>query len=297
MKVSSTIFGILCSSAVLFAQGRQRTPETETVFDSEPVAVRDVRSDNVSEAVLIINTIRTGVITATKETAPKRVFTEADYQTLTLKADEFVLQRKYDDAILLYREILKEREDPYAKDRILEAEALRAKQQKEDEQRKKDDILRAKAEFESSKKYESLIVHLTGALISDESSSLKWTSKAFNKNDRHSSFLQAGKHNNLAHVLRTAASFTLDGIAIPANTRLIVYKEQNCTGEVLLDVTGPAIINNMIYADSQKFNTVNTKEFNQELQPYFPQATRSWSTTNMREWVNGSMEVKVGFTE
>ena len=272
----------------------QRTAGPQEVADKEPVEFRDVRSSgNVSEAVTIINIIRTGLNAATKEPTAKRVFTEANYQTLHTKAEEFMLLEKYTDAILLYQEILKEREDQAAKDRILEAEALRAKQQKEVEQIKKDAFLRAKAEFESSKGNQMRMVHLTGALMSDESSSSKWTSKALDMSDQHSSFLQIGKYNTLGVVLKKAHDFTLDGIAIPANTRLIVYKEQNCSGEILLDITGPAIVNNFIYLDfGGGYYNVNLKEFIPELQPYFPQAVRTWSTTNMREWVKGSMEVK-----
>lgn len=290
MKMTITILGILCTS-ILFGQ------RTQPVLDQEPAEARDVRSSgNVSEAVAIINAVRSGVNAATKESS-KRTFTEADYQKLTTKADEFMLNRKYTDAILLYKEILKEREDQSAKDRILEAEALRAKQEREEEQLRKDAALRAKAEFESSKLNELRVVHLTGALISDMSSSSRWTSKALDMNDPHSSFLKLGKYNALTDVLRTAANFTLDGIAIPANTRLIVYKDQNCSGEILLDVTGPAIINNYIYSEYDRYNFVNTKEFTPDLQPYFPQAVRSWSKTNMRDWVKGSMEVKVAGIE
>lgn len=286
MKSTITILGILYCS-VLFGQ------RTEQVPGEEPAEARDVQiSGKVSEAVAIINAVRSGVNTATKETS-KRTFTEADYQKLATKADEFMLDRKYTDAILLYKEILKEREDQSARDRILEAEALRAKQVREEEQIKKDAALRAKAEFESSSFNEMRVVHLTGALISDMSSASRWTSKALDMKDPHSSFLKLGKYNGLAEVLRTAINFTLDGIAIPANTRLIVYKEKNCSGEILLDVTGPAIINNYIYSENERYNFVNTKEFIPELQPYFPQAVRSWSTTNMRDWVKGSMEVTV----
>ncbi len=290
------ILGILCSSAILFGQ---RTTGTETGSVKEPVEFRDVRSSgNVTEAVAIINAVRSGVNAATKEPNAKRVFTESDYQTLHTKAEEFMLQEKYTEAILLYTEILKERKDQSVKDRMLEAEALLAKQQNDIEQLKRDAALRAKAESEFSKTHEMHMVQFTGALISDESSATKWTSKALDRSDQYSSFLQLGKYNTLEKVLETARKLTMDGIAIPADTRLIVYKGKNLSGEVLLDITGPAIVNNSIYLDfGGGYYTVNMKNFIPELQTYFPQAVRTWSTTNMREWVNGSLEVKAAGIE
>ena len=217
---------MFCSFGMLLGQ---RTAGPQEAVD-EPVEFRDVRSSgNVSEAVAIINIIRGGINAETKEPAGKRVFTESDYQVLTSK-DSVYCRQKYTDAIILYQEILKDRKDQAVKDRILEAEALRAKQQKEIEQLKRDATLRAKAEFEASKGNQTRMVHLTGALMSDESSSSKWTSKALDMSDQHSSFLQIGKYNTLGVVLKKAHDFTLDGIAIPANTRLVVYKEQNCSG-------------------------------------------------------------------
>lgn len=286
MKVSSTIFAILCSSAILFAQGRQGAPGTG---ENTPVVIRDAGS---SEAVAIIQSIRNGITASTRETAPKRGFTEVEYQTLTMRADDFMLQRKYDDAILLYREILKERDDSYAKDRILEAEALRAKQQKETEQFKKDEVLFANAETASSERNWSHSVHFTGALMSDESSARKWTSEAFNRRDPYSDFIQPGKYN-IAGNLKNSMGFSLDGIAVPEGTRLIVYEKPDCTGKVLLDVTGPAIVNNGYRMSNRRFKELGSKQFHAALQSSFPQSTRSWSETNMHEWGSGSMEIKM----
>lgn len=291
MKIGITLLGILCVTSSI----AQRTPaDTQEAFEKDPIIIRDTRESTVSEAAAIITTIRTGLNTRTTGTdGSTPAFTEADYKTLTVNADNFMLQRKYGDAILLYNEILTNKSDQYAKDRIQEARALQAKQQKEEEQLKKDEILRAKAEFASSVKYNRHIVHFTGALISDESSSVKGTSKAFDMKDRYSNFLRPGKYNVLAHDLQKSSYHTLDGIAIPANTRLIVYKNQHCRGEILLDITGPAIVNNVIWSYTDTYNEVNTKEFNAELQPYFPQVTRSWSATDMHSWSKGSMEIRV----
>jgi hypothetical protein len=292
MKVIMTFIGILCASLSI----AQRTPaDTQEAFEKDPLIIRDTRGSNAaSEALAVITAIRAGVST---ERAGVRDFTEADYKTLTVNADNFMLQRKYEDAILLYNEILTNRSDQYAKDRIIEARALNAKQKNEEEQQRKDQILRAKAEFASSANYEKHIVHFTGALLSDEFSSAIGTTKIFDRKDPYSNFLRPGKYDVLSHYLQKSGYHTLDGIAIPANTRLIVYKNQHCSGEVLLDITGPAIVNNVIWSEIEAYKEVNTKEFNEQLQPYFPQATRSWSPGNMHEWTKGSMEIRVEVSE
>ena len=291
MKVKITILGILGFSLAGVAQ---RSPaDTEDLFRNEPVVIRDTRESTASEAVKVINAVRGEVNEANSRSAQKKTLTEADFLMLVSRADEFMLQRKYDDAIVLYREILKDKNDRYSNDRILEAEALRAKQQKEEEQRKRDEVLRAKAEFASSNTYGKHLVHFTGALISDSFSSQRGTSKALDATDAFSNSLSPGKYDELRHVLQKSTYHTLDGIAVPACTRIIVYKNKKCRGEVLLDVTGPAIVNNVLWADDDQYNEVNTKNFNEELQPYFPQSVRSWSTTNMHTWRDGSLEIQV----
>lgn len=297
MKITMTYLTLICSSALSFAQNSGRTPsDTQEAFEKDPIIVRDTRGNTTSEAVAILSTIRTS-LEAANSNNEQSGFTEAQYQRLTVNADNFMLERKYENAILLYSEIAKNRDDQYAKDRILEARALLAKQQKEEEQRKMDEILRAKAQFASSSNYTKHIVHFTGALISDEFSNSKGTSKAFDMKDRYSNFLRPGKYNVLLHELQKSSYHTLDGIAIPANTRLIVYKNQYCTGEILLDITGPAIVNNVIWSYTDAYKEVNTKDFNAELQPYFPQATRSWSATDMHSWSKGSMEIRIEVSE
>ncbi|TSJ44934.1 hypothetical protein [Fluviicola chungangensis] len=293
MKKRMTILGMLCFSTTVFAQ---RSPaDTEDMFRNDPVIIRDTRESSTSEAVKVIQTIRKEVTNS--RSAQRQVLTEADFQTLISRADEFMLQRKYDNAIMLYQEILKDRDDRHSKDRILEAEALRARQQKEEARRKQDEILRATAEFASSNTYGKHLVHFTGALISDAFSSQEGTSEALDTTDAFSNFLKPGKYDELRHILRKATYHTLDGIAVPARTRIIVYKNKGCRGEVLLDVTGPAIVNNVLWVDDDRYKEVNTKDFNEELQPYFPQSVRSWSTTNMHTWPDGSLEILVETVE
>lgn len=289
MKTIVTLIAIICSSAVMFAQNGQRT-----VAGEERGGIREGgNSGNASEAVAIINAIRTEVRASTQETGRKRGFTETDYKKLIGKADEFMVFKQYEDALLLYKEILTEREDQYAKDRMLEAEALLAKQQKENEQLQKDEAIRAEAKRALSNKNSEYAVHFTGALMSDVSSSAKWTSEAFNRQDPYSDFLKPGRYSDIITELKNSGAHTLDGIAIPENTRLIIYENSDFTGTVLLDVTGPAIINNVFRYSNRRFKNISEKQFHDRLQSRFPQSVRSWSATNMHTWLDGSMEIRI----
>ncbi|WP_294669254.1 hypothetical protein [uncultured Fluviicola sp.] len=291
MKIIVTLLGIICSAAV-FSQNA-----SETVIGEERLVIRgEENSGNASEAVAIINAIRTEVRTSNQKTGQKRGFTETDYKKLINKADEFMIFKQYDDAILLYKEILTEREDQYAKDRILEAEALRAKQQKEKEQLEKDEAIRLQAELVPSATNTNTIsayaVHFTGALMSDVSSLAQWTSEAFNIEDPYSDFLKPGRYSDIVRELKNSGAHTLDGIAIPEKTRLIIYENSDFTGAVLLDVTGPAIVNNSYRYGDKRFKHISSKLFHDSLQSRFPQSVRSWSTSNMHTWQKGSMEIK-----
>jgi hypothetical protein len=291
MKRLVTLIGLICFSAVLFAQNEQ-----QTVVGEERLVIGEERnSGNANEAVAIINAIRTEVRGGKQEPGKQRGFTDADYKKLIGKADEFMIYQKYDDALLLYKEILTEREDQYAKDRILEAEALRAKQQKENELLEKDEAIRLQAELASSvtNTNSAYAVHFTGALMSDISSSTRWTSEAFNREDPYSDFLKPGRYSDILQELKKSVAHTLDGIAIPEKTRLIIYENSDFTGAVLLDVTGPAIVNNGYRHWNKRFKNISSKQFHDRLQSRFPQSVRSWSTTNMHTWLNGSMEIKI----
>ena len=288
MKIIVTLLGIICSVAV-FSQNAPRT-----VIGEERVVIREEEnSGNASEAVAIINAIRSEVRTSNLKTGPKRGFTETDYKKLINTADEFMVFKQYDDAILLYKEILSEREDQYAKDRILEAEALRAKQQKEKEQLERDEAIRVQAKLASSGANSLYAVHFTGALMSDVSSSTKWTSEAFNRQDPYSDFLKPGRYSDLTQELEKSGAHTLDGIAIPEKTRLIIYENSDFTGAVLLDITGPAIVNNVFRHWNKRFRNISSKQFHERLQSRLPQSVRSWSSTNMHTWLNGSVEIKI----
>jgi hypothetical protein len=291
MKNILTTVLVIAFAAYSLGQSSGRTPaDNREAAGNNSIPVRNSDEGSTSEAVAVLNTIRQGLKT---ETGTQSVFTEAEYRTLIGNADNFMLERKYDNAFVLYNEVLKNKDDQYAKDRILEVQALRAKQQQKEEQQQKDEILRANAKQALSDTYMKHSVHFTGALMSDVSSTGDWTTEAFNRNDPYSDFLKPGKYDDLSKNMLKAKDFSLDGIAVPANTRLIVYKEPGCRGEVLLDVTGPAIVNNVYRISDKRFKTLSSKQFHEVLQSYFPQETRSWSKTNMHNWTNGSMEITI----
>jgi hypothetical protein len=133
-------------------------------------------------------------------------------------------------------------------------------------------------------------VHFTGLVMSDN----YWeshTSKAY-VDDKYSEFLTPGKYHRIGDYLPNAVKYTFDGIAVPAGTRMIIYSGTNFTGNILVDVTGPAIINNVKWKDDPRYMSANTKTYVPELQGEFPPAVRRWSVSNMHEWQNGSIEIQ-----
>jgi hypothetical protein len=136
------------------------------------------------------------------------------------------------------------------------------------------------------------IVHFTGAVMSD-TFVVSHFSRAFVP-DQYSNLLRPGKYMNGSAVLSAAINSSLDGIAIPRKTRLVVYSQPNLAGPVLLDVTGPAIVNNGIWESSEFYAVANTKNFSPDLQEIFPQNVRSYGssgTNNMSYWQQFSFEI------
>ncbi|MCX7745050.1 MAG: hypothetical protein N2167_10850 [Flavobacteriales bacterium] len=133
-------------------------------------------------------------------------------------------------------------------------------------------------------------VHFTGLVMSDN----YWeshTSKAF-MDDKYSEFLTPGKYERIGDYLPNSVKYTFDGIAVPTGTRLIIYSGTNFTGNVLVDITGPAIINNVKWKNDPRYMNANTKTYVPELQGEFPPTVRQWSVSNMHEWQNGSIEIQ-----
>jgi hypothetical protein len=90
---------------------------------------------------------------------------------------------------------------------------------------------------------------------------------------------------------------TLDGIAISVGARLVIYSEPNFSGDVVVDETGPAVINNVRWINNTDFNVVMTDYWPEPLQSEFPQDVREWSDTysevymDRDYWEKGSFKI------
>jgi tetratricopeptide (TPR) repeat protein len=187
-----------------------------------------------------------------------------EYQLLVDKADSLYGQLNFSAAIDAYTEALTKKEVPYARQKLKDATADRNRWKK---------------------------VQFSGLLISDRRED-NLSSKVCS-NDPYSDFIHPGKYELINNYLVYSNYQTLDGIAIPENMRLVIYSEPNFKGTKLLDVTGPAIINNVSKKAQANASEIHAREFAEPLQNKFPQSVRSWSTSDMKSWVNGSMEITV----
>lgn len=111
------------------------------------------------------------------------------------------------------------------------------------------------------------------------------------KLDPYSDYVGSGKYNYCREAFPNAAKGTFDGIAVDEGTRIIIYSEPNFEGEKLLDIVGPAIINNNVWKKDKRYNKYMRKRFSRKYQKMFPQRVRHWSKTNMHAWTDGSIIV------
>ena len=109
------------------------------------------------------------------------------------------------------------------------------------------------------------------------------------KIDQYSDYVGAGNYPDASKAFPRASSGTFDGIAIDKGTRVIIYKEKNFKGAILLDRSGPLIINNAKHKGLMP--NFETKIFKEPIQTLFPQGTREWSNLNMNLWSKGSVKV------
>ena len=136
---------------------------------------------------------------------------------------------------------------------------------------------------------ENHTVHFSGLIMSDVFLQ-SHTSKAY-VYDMYSDFLTPGKYRRIGDVLGNSVRYTFDGIAVAPNTRMIIYSGTDFSGSILVDVTGPAIINNSKWQNDDRYEPANYKFFIPDLQSVFPMAVRQWSVNNMHNWQNGSIEI------
>jgi tetratricopeptide (TPR) repeat protein len=184
------------------------------------------------------------------------------YQRLVDQGDSLYERMEYEQAILRFQEALAQKQEPYPQKRIAKAIT---------------EIERLKT------------VHFSGLLISDIREG-EFSSKAY-ADDPYADFVKSGKYASVDKTLIYANFQLLDGIAVPTGIRLVIYSEKNYKGTVLLDITGPAIVNNLPLRDNPKAVAVQNKLFTPGLERVFPAAVRSWSSSDMHSWLNGSMEI------
>ncbi len=132
-------------------------------------------------------------------------------------------------------------------------------------------------------------VFFTGLIVGDEF--IENNISEIYRVDKYSEYVGDGEYPDNSITFPKSVKYTFDGIAIDKGTRVIIYSGKNFTGSVLLDKTGPAIINNKKWKNDSRYSKYNTKTYKASLQSNFPQSVREWSKTNMQSWSNGSVKV------
>lgn len=131
--------------------------------------------------------------------------------------------------------------------------------------------------------------HFSGTLLSD----VKVTghiSKIYVE-DEKGEYVGEGEYPSNKAAFPKAVASTFDGIAVDAETRVVIYSEPNFKGTIVLDITGPAVINNMKWKEEARIKNFTTKAFAGDLESNFPASCRIWSSTNMNAWDTGSLKV------
>ena len=111
------------------------------------------------------------------------------------------------------------------------------------------------------------------------------------KPDKYGEYVGAGEYPSNKVAFPNAVAHTFDAIAVDAGTRVIIYSKPNFQGRVVLDVTGPALINNVKWKNDSRISNINTKKLKDGLQSEFPPSCRRWSNEDMNKWSNGSVKV------
>jgi hypothetical protein len=110
---------------------------------------------------------------------------------------------------------------------------------------------------------------------------------------KESNYIVPGSYASLSSVAPYAQKTTFDGIVIPSGFGLKVFKQPDFNGEVLLDMSGPAIINNVkwINTPGSGFLTNSWNTADPVLVAKYPPNVRFWSESDMHSWPSGSIIV------
>lgn len=137
---------------------------------------------------------------------------------------------------------------------------------------------------------ENCRVHFSGLVMGGEYEAHN-ISKIYSV-DINSEYVGEGSYPDNSKAFPKAVASSFDGIAIDKGTRLILYSEKNFQGEVLLNIKGPAIINNVIWKNDSRYKHCNTDTYPEELQENYPVSVRKWSESNMHIWSKGSCKIE-----
>ncbi len=129
--------------------------------------------------------------------------------------------------------------------------------------------------------------HFSGALIGSTYNDM-FFSKLYQP-DSYSELVSAGEYKDNSRAFPKAVENTFDGIGIDADTRVIIFSKKNFKGDTLMDIKGPAIINNGMYRQSlAKRNEMN---FEGKFNDLYDQENIIWTKVNMMFWSYGSVKV------
>lgn len=112
------------------------------------------------------------------------------------------------------------------------------------------------------------------------------------KPDPYSELVGPGAYADASSVFARADKHTFDGIAVGKGTRVTIYRGPNFTGGTVVDVKGPAVINNT-YANSDPLRQEFLNQpWSGPVASLFPPKSRRMSSENMHAWGHGT-SVKV----
>jgi len=132
--------------------------------------------------------------------------------------------------------------------------------------------------------------HFSGTLLSDKY--IENHISIVYQADEYGEYVGRGEYPNNASAFPQAVDHTFDAIAVDKGTRVILYSKPNFQGKVILDVTGPALINNVKWKNENRIKNVNNKNLGRGLETLFPKSCRRWSSSDMNSWSHGSVKIK-----
>lgn len=158
-----------------------------------------------------------------------------------------------------------------------------------DNQAKRDILLNFNPPMPQNKPTLHCGVHFSGTLLSDVA--VEGHISKIYQPDKYGEYVADGKYPSNQKAFPNAVRFTFDAIAVNKGTHLIIYSLPNFKGQILLDVKGPALINNVKWKDEERIKNFTKKTFSEDFENLFPKSCRQWSINNMNQWDYGSSEI------